>query len=191
MKKIVMGFLLLVGMLQLQGCCVLEWVINPNSTQAEANAAPVKVKPTATPKKEVKKEMSQQAQDLSKIAETSQTDKGIVVRLKGDVLFTKAKTGLSAEAKKTIAELANVLKKYPNDRITVVGYTDNSGDKTKNVILSRDRAGAVKAQLVKEGIVADKVRTVGKGDADPVAPNDTDANRAKNRRAEIKIETSK
>lgn len=179
--KIVTGLLLVVGLLQLQGCCLLEWVINPNSSQTELKSEPAPAS---------KKSMSQQAQELSQVAETTQTSKGIVVRLKGDVLFTKGKTGLSADAKKTIGELATVLRKYPKDHITVVGYTDNSGAPTANVILSRDRAGAVKAELVKEGIPADRVSTVGKGDADPVAPNDTDENRAKNRRAELKIETN-
>jgi OmpA-OmpF porin, OOP family len=71
--------------------------------------------------------------------------------------------------------------------IILIGYTDSTGNEQYNQGLSKRRADAVAAYLETLGVSTDKVKTVGRGENDPIAPNDSDANRAQNRRVEVVV----
>jgi outer membrane protein OmpA-like peptidoglycan-associated protein len=99
-------------------------------------------------------------------------------------------TGSAAISGATVAEvdnLAAILKAYPDVKLSIDGYTDNTGNADANVTLSKARADAVKAQLVKQGIDGGRIVTSGKGSASPVASNDTAEGRAQNRRIEASV----
>lgn len=80
--------------------------------------------------------------------------------------------------------VANLSKKG-NTSITIEGFTDNVGNPQSNLKLSSARAAAVKDYLVTKGISADRIKTHGFGDANPIADNKTPDGRAQNRRIEI------
>lgn len=71
--------------------------------------------------------------------------------------------------------------------IIVLGYTDSTGNEQYNMDLSKRRATAVADYLVSLGVPADKMKTVGRGENDPLVPNDTEAHRAQNRRVEVVV----
>ena len=71
--------------------------------------------------------------------------------------------------------------------VELAGHTDNTGNDTLNVELSKNRAETVKSFLVEYGINADRVSTVGYGSSKPIADNATVEGRATNRRTEVKI----
>jgi len=104
--------------------------------------------------------------------------------------FESATTQLTPQSNATVSNLAEVLKAYPNSRVELVGHTDNTGTAEANQTLSLDRANAVKALLVNEGVNADAISTNGYGQTRPVASNDTDEGRERNRRLELNV-TSK
>lgn len=131
--------------------------------------------------------MDKQAKELEKIAETKRTEQGIVTNLKSDILFDTGKDTLKAEAKENLREMALVMKKYPEDVLTVKGFTDTTGTSKINESLSEKRAEAVKSQLVASGLPAEVINTEGLGPAYPVAGNDTSTGRRQNRRVEIEI----
>jgi len=79
------------------------------------------------------------------------------------------------------------VKAYPDMKISVDGYTDNTGDAGKNKILSEARANAVQARLIAAGISGDRISTRGMGAADPVADNGTAEGRSQNRRIEVTL----
>ena len=76
----------------------------------------------------------------------------------------------------------------PNVRVVITGHTDNVGGQKFNQTLSLKRAQAVKNWLVKKGIPSNRMRTVGRGQNEPVASNDTDEGRAENRRMEFYVQ---
>lgn len=86
-----------------------------------------------------------------------------------------------------VDNLASILKAYPEVDVTINGYTDNTGDATKNQALSEARAASVMGRLVAQGIDISRIKAVGHGDANPVADNSTAEGRAANRRIEISI----
>ncbi len=86
-----------------------------------------------------------------------------------------------------VDNLASVLKAYPDVKIQVAGYTDNTGNAAKNVTLSEARAASVMSHLVAQGIDAGRISAKGFGDANPAASNDTAEGRAENRRIEISV----
>jgi outer membrane protein OmpA-like peptidoglycan-associated protein len=131
--------------------------------------------------------LDKQRKELETIAETKRTEQGLVTKLKSDILFDSGKAGLKPAAGTNIGQLAAIMKKYPENIITIKGYTDNTGAKTTNEKLSAERAEAVKRALVANGMSAPEISTVGMADANPVAPNDNKTNRAQNRRVEIEI----
>lgn len=104
--------------------------------------------------------------------------------------FQSASTDLTPESTQTVNSLGSILKAYPNARVQLAGYTDNTGDPETNRRLSLDRANAVKGMLVAQGVSADRIAAVGMGEDHPVAANDTEEGRAKNRRLELTV-TSK
>jgi outer membrane protein OmpA-like peptidoglycan-associated protein len=84
-----------------------------------------------------------------------------------------------------------LLKAFPGVNIRIDGHTDNMSDPVANRRLSLDRANAVKDVFIKAGVPADRIRTEGFGSDKPIAPNDTEENRAKNRRIELTLERIK
>jgi outer membrane protein OmpA-like peptidoglycan-associated protein len=103
------------------------------------------------------------------------------------ILFDFDKATLRPEALPIIDELAELLKRYPRIRLEVQGHTDNVGTPEYNQRLSEARAQAVVEALVERGIDRRRLRPRGFGMTMPVALNDTEENRQKNRRTVFKI----
>ncbi|MFB9265054.1 OmpA family protein [Bradyrhizobium erythrophlei] len=102
------------------------------------------------------------------------------------IYFDIDKTDLKPESKSALDEVAKLLKSDPSLRIEVAGHTDNTGGSEHNMQLSRGRAAAVVNALVSAyGIDPARLHPQGYGDSRPVAPNDADQGRAKNRRVEL------
>lgn len=131
--------------------------------------------------------LDKQAKELEKVAETKRTEMGIVTKLKSDILFPTGKSTLKPEAKSNLKEMAAIMKKYPENVLTVKGFTDNTGSSRINEKLSAARAEAVKKELLEVGLSDQTITTQGLGPSFPVADNDTASGRSQNRRVEIEI----
>jgi outer membrane protein OmpA-like peptidoglycan-associated protein len=131
--------------------------------------------------------MDNQAKELEKIAETKRTEQGLISKLKSDILFETGKADLKDKAKTDLAQMAEIMKKYPENVLAIKGYTDNTGSNKINETLSQKRATAVKNQLVSNGIPVSVVSTQGLGPSNPVADNSTAEGRKQNRRVEIEV----
>ncbi len=110
-------------------------------------------------------------------------EKGSVV-LRG-ILFDTGKATIKAESEGILKEVAQALSEDESLNVEIQGHTDNVGSKPANLKLSQDRAAAVKAHLVKQGIADTRLTTQGFGDMKPVADNATEDGRAQNRRVEL------
>jgi outer membrane protein OmpA-like peptidoglycan-associated protein len=93
----------------------------------------------------------------------------------------------SPSTKLELDEAAEILQRYPDLRVQIVGHACDIGSDAANVEIGQRRADAAKAYLVEKGIAADRITTVSKGKTQPVAPNTTEENRRKNRRVEIRV----
>ncbi len=132
-------------------------------------------------------ELDKQAKELEEIAETQRTDQGIITKLKGDITFKTGKSQVRPEATERLKEMADVLKKYPENNITVIGHTDATGSEPINEKLSKERAMTVKKILVSNGVPAQSINTLGVASTDPIDTNKTTEGRAANRRVELAI----
>lgn len=94
---------------------------------------------------------------------------------------------LSESSDAAIDSLANFLNDNSLINIEIAGFTDNSGTEEHNQKLSFDRANAVKEALINKGVDATRMTVVGNGSSSPLKPNDTEENKALNRRVEIRI----
>lgn len=131
--------------------------------------------------------LDQQAKELESIAETQRTDEGILTKLKSDFLFATGKSDLRPAAIGNLKKMAAILKKYPENVLTIKGYTDSTGSENVNLPLSENRADAVRAMLVSNGVPAKATTSAGMGENQPVASNETVKGRAQNRRVEVEI----
>ena len=113
-----------------------------------------------------------------------ETERGLLLTL-GDVLFETGKADLKAGSVADLDQLATFLAKYPDRTVTIEGHTDDVGADHYNVGLSQRRADAVKAYLMRRGVDAARLRTMGMGESVPVVANDTEGHRQQNRRVEI------
>ena len=112
---------------------------------------------------------------------------GIVVTLPEATLFAQESDELAPPSRDNLRRLATSLEKFPNTRIMIVGHTDTQGGTDHNQSLSERRAQSVATFLEQIGINRARMTTLGRGDAEPIATNDTDAGRQWNRRVEIAI----
>jgi OOP family OmpA-OmpF porin len=99
--------------------------------------------------------------------------------------FDTDKAGIRPDARPAVDEIAKLLEKDPSLKLTIEGHTDNVGDPAHNKALSQQRADAVMGSLIAAGIAKERLRTLGLGDTKPVADNEDEAGRAKNRRVEL------
>lgn len=111
----------------------------------------------------------------------------LTVTMPESVLFATDSATVSSSAAQQLYAVARNLQQYPNSTVEVVGHTDSTGRADYNQQLSERRARAVASLLVQGGVPSQRVAAVGRGQAQPVASNDTAAGRAQNRRVEIII----
>ncbi len=105
----------------------------------------------------------------------------------GSIKFERASAELARSSLATLNQLAKIANSCPGFQITIDGHTDAEGTDERNQSLSDRRAGAVAQFLIGAGVGADRVKATGYGATQPVAPNDTPQNRAKNRRIEFGV----
>ena len=138
-------------------------------------------------------QMDQQAKELSqtiKGATVERVGEGINVTFASGLLFAFNSDEIQSTAGENLKELAASLNRYPDSQLLIVGHTDNVGDDAYNQGLSERRANSAAAYLAAQGVARTRVATSGKGEAEPVATNDTDAGRQQNRRVEVAIYAS-
>lgn len=85
-------------------------------------------------------------------------------------------------------DMADVLRRIDDKPILITGHTDNVGNSTSNLALSNERAEAVKQYLIGRNIDASRLSTTGKGDSNPIASNDNEEGRTRNRRIEFTLD---
>jgi outer membrane protein OmpA-like peptidoglycan-associated protein len=121
-------------------------------------------------------------------AEAIREEEGrLVISLSG-VLFEAGGDTLSKLAERRLDTVAHALGAYPDRPIIVEGYTDAQGSEATNQQLSQRRADSVREYLERRGVSSQQLRAVGKGEANPVASNETAEGRANNRRVEIIVD---
>ena len=117
-----------------------------------------------------------------------------VVTLRGDGLFARGSAALLPEREEAMRRIADAVVRVGGS-VLVTGHTDNTPIRTarfpSNWHLSEERARTVRDLMVASGVPADRVRAEGRADGEPVRPNDSDANRALNRRVEITVFTAR
>jgi outer membrane protein OmpA-like peptidoglycan-associated protein len=134
--------------------------------------------------------MDKQAEEMQRDLENARIERvgeGIKITFDSGILFDYDSAALRSLARTNIDNLVVILNKYPDTNIVVEGDTDNTGSDSYNQDLSERRARAVANQLMAGSVAGSRVSTLGLGESNPVASNDTDAGRQLNRRVEIAI----
>lgn len=134
--------------------------------------------------------MDKQARELDEELEGATVERigeGIRVTFDSGILFGFDSHELTPQARENIRNMAETLKKYPDTNIIVEGHTDDVGKENYNQRLSERRASAVADYAVGLGVDRNRIETRGFGEEQPIATNDSEANRAENRRVEVAI----
>ncbi len=135
--------------------------------------------------------MDKQAKEIKETlpgAEVERVGEGIRVTMKENMVnFGFDSSELTSSAKSNLDKLAEVLKNNPDTNINIYGHTDSKGTEAYNQSLSERRAASVRSYLISKGVASSRVMTMGVGENEPIATNDTDAGRAENRRVEFAI----
>jgi len=111
----------------------------------------------------------------------------IVLVMPSNITFDTDKAQVKSQFSATLVSVGLVLKKYDKTVVDVYGFTDATGSDAHNKDLSQRRAVAVAAVLSNQGVDQRRFYIEGKGEADPIASNDTEVGRAQNRRVEIQL----
>ena len=124
--------------------------------------------------------------ELNQIMQTRDTARGLIVDM-NDVLFDTGRATLRPDAKIRLARVAGIIEAYPDLRLNIEGYTDNTGSPQYNHMLSEERAATVRDFLIGQGVLANNVFAQGFGEANPIASNGTPEGRQMNRRVDLVV----
>jgi len=201
MRRIMAGALVCAAVVPLLAGCTKR--TESKSSVVAINAAPVGKETGATVRNAIMgasasgqaatvitRQMEKQAQELAfelPGATVQRLGAGIVVTLPEGLLFAQDSDELTPASRDNLRRLANSLEKYPNTRLMLVGHTDTQGGTDRNQSLSERRAQSLASFLEQLGVNRARMTALGRGDAEPIATNDTDAGRQWNRRIEIAI----
>jgi outer membrane protein OmpA-like peptidoglycan-associated protein len=119
--------------------------------------------------------------------QVSETRDGLRVNVPGSISFATGSAAIEPRLYPTLDRIATTLNEYPASTVTVVGHTDNVGDAQSNQELAARRANAVVNYLTERGVQRGRMVVQGRGEAEPIANNSTEAGRAQNRRVEMLI----
>jgi outer membrane protein OmpA-like peptidoglycan-associated protein len=135
---------------------------------------------------EMDKRAEEMRQDMQG-AKIERVGEGIKITFDSGLLFDVNKSDLRPQAKTNLESLAKILNKYDDTNILVEGDTDNSGTEEYNQQLSERRAQSVANYLMGLGVTGARISTVGLGELNPIASNDSVEGRQQNRRVEVAI----
>jgi outer membrane protein OmpA-like peptidoglycan-associated protein len=202
MRRIVAGTLVCAAIVPLLTSCARRTVrdetravaVTPSLAGQEMGAtvrsAIMGAQPTGPAAATIARQMDKQAQELAfelPGAVVQRLGSGIVLIIPEGMLFAQESDELAPSSRDNLRRLASSFEKYPNTRIMIVGHTDSQGGTDRNQALSERRAQALAGFLEQVGVSRGRMTTIGRGDAEPIASNDTDAGRQWNRRIEIAI----
>ncbi|HEX8696931.1 MAG TPA: OmpA family protein [Longimicrobium sp.] len=125
--------------------------------------------------------------ELGNNADVTRVGEGIAVTFASGILFPFDSDQILPAGQSNLRELAQSLQRYPETEVLIVGHTDATGSDEYNMRLSQRRADSAKNYLVGQGIRPDRIRTAGRGEAEPIASNADEAGRQQNRRVEVAI----
>lgn len=131
--------------------------------------------------------------NISKIESLFTADEGRVYRQGNQLVmslnaisFRSGKITIEPASFPVLVKVSEAIKLFPIASLIVEGHTDSAGSDSANLLLSQDRADAVRQYLISNlGVSAEKVSSVGYGESKPIANNETDTGRARNRRIDI------
>ncbi len=137
------------------------------------------------------KKMQQQKEEMEAATEgtgvgvTQTEDNRLKLDIPSDISFAVGRADIQPNFRTVLDTFADGLKQNTATTVTVIGHTDSTGSDAVNDPLSLNRANSVRNYLSGRGVAASRILTEGRGSHEPIATNDTPANRAKNRRVEI------
>lgn len=137
--------------------------------------------------------MDRQAKELEEELENAEVERvgeGIKITFDNAILFDFDSSVLRPEAQANLRDLAESLQDFDDTEVLVVGHTDSRGSEDYNQRLSERRASSAAEYLIERGLRPSRISTLGKGETEPVASNDTDEGRQQNRRVEVAIYAS-
>ena len=138
--------------------------------------------------------MDQKAEELARRlpnATVERVGEGILITFDSGILFGFDSSDLQDQARTNLTALANSLNDLEDDAVLmVVGHTDSQGAVDYNESLSVRRAAAAVAYLMEAGMEPAQLQTLGLGESEPIADNETEAGRAQNRRVEVAVYAS-
>jgi outer membrane protein OmpA-like peptidoglycan-associated protein len=129
-------------------------------------------------------DLNQQLKDRLSQMGASSSERGWVVDLPS-AHFKAGQTDFDPADAARIEQIASILKNRPEVQVLVQAYTDSRGSEPRNLELSTERANAVQQALISRGVDAARIRAEGRGEAEPIATNETAEGRERNRRVEI------
>ena len=138
-------------------------------------------------------QMDQKAKEIQGTvagADVTRVGEGLVVTFDSGLMFDFDSDVLRTESKKNLDNLAANLNSFGDSKLLLVGHTDDKGADSYNLDLSRRRAAAVASYLEARGVSPSRVELAGRGETEPIAPNDSETGRQQNRRVEVAVYAS-
>jgi outer membrane protein OmpA-like peptidoglycan-associated protein len=170
---------------QLQAAQQQQQVLSAQTEQARLQAQQAEQARLQT-EQQAEQQRQRLLTQLNQVLQTRDTARGLIVNM-SDVLFDLNKATLRPGAKLRLAKVAGIILAYPDLRLEIDGFTDNTGTPQYNQALSEKRAAAVQDFLVSQGVTSGSVNIKGFGQQNPVATNATAAGRQMNRRVELVV----
>ncbi len=115
----------------------------------------------------------------------------LLLRVPNDLSFDVNQSALNPGVRDTLDGIARTVTEYPETTVLVVGHADATGKDDYNLKLSERRANAVSSYLEQHGVAPARLSALGRGESQPIADNESEEGRAKNRRVEIRLQPTR
>lgn len=132
-----------------------------------------------------KKAEMEQATAGTGVAVTQTADNQLKLEIPADISFDTGRADIRPSLRPILDQFANGLRDQPNTEVRIIGHTDSTGSDAVNDPLSLQRANSARDYLSVRGVDSRRILTAGRGSREPIAENNSEAGRAKNRRVEI------
>lgn len=121
------------------------------------------------------------------VAVSQTADNRLKLDIPSDISFATGRSDVNSSFAPILNQFATSLNQNPVTTVTIIGHTDSTGSDAINNPLSIDRANSTRNYLVARGVAGNRIATDGRGSREPIADNNTNEGRAKNRRVEIYV----